>query len=121
MLPLIDVIGLGRLSFAIKETWQSIPGSHSLDYRDTPLPTLSDRDQRFRNVGVVRGRWIDIAPMPPTGPMARESTAAMARNIARELAEIRVALANSRGDLHAEPKLNGVALAHLLLCSSELL
>jgi hypothetical protein len=45
----------------------------------------------------------------------------MARNIGRELAEIRASLANSRGDLLAEPKLNGVALAHLLLCSRELL
>ena len=59
--------------------------------------------------------------MTPTGPMARESTAAMARNIGREVAEIRAALANSRGDLLAEPKLTGTALAHLLLCSRELL
>lgn len=59
--------------------------------------------------------------MTPTGPMARESTAAMALNIGREVAVIRAALADSRGELVAEPRLNGVALAHLLLCSRELL
>ena len=35
--------------------------------------------------------------------------------------EIRAALANSRGDLVAEPRITAAALAHLLLCSRELL
>ena len=51
------------------------------------------------------------APMEPTRPMRRESTAAMAGNIGRELREIRVALANSRGDRVAEcPATIGVAV-----------
>jgi hypothetical protein len=44
-----------------------------------------------------------MKPIKPTGP---ESTAAMVANIGREL---------------AEPKLTGLALAHLLVCSRELL
>ena len=51
----------------------------------------------------------------------RESTAVMAANIGRELREIRGALANSRGDKVAEPRITAAALAHLLLCSRELL
>jgi hypothetical protein len=41
--------------------------------------------------------------MEPTRPLGRESTALMAANIGRELREIRAALADSRGDLIAEP------------------
>jgi len=61
------------------------------------------------------------APMEPTRPLGHESTAVMAANIGRELREIRVALANSRGDLVAEPRITAAAMAHLLLCSRELL
>ena len=61
------------------------------------------------------------APMEPTRPLRRESTAVMAANIGRELREIRVALAHSRGDRVAEPRITAAALAHLLLCSRELL
>ena len=61
------------------------------------------------------------APMEPTRPLGRESTAVMAANIGRELKEIRAALANSRGDVVAEPRITAAALAHLLLCSRELL
>ena len=60
------------------------------------------------------------APMEPTRPLRRESTAEMAGNIGRELREIRAALAHSRGNLVAEPRITAVALAHLLLCSREL-
>ncbi len=55
--------------------------------------------------------------MEPTRPLRRESTAVMAANIGRELREIRAALAHSRGDLVAEPRITAAALAHLLLCS----
>ena len=61
------------------------------------------------------------APMEPPRPLGRESTAVMAANIDRELREIRAALARSRGDLVAEPRITAAALAHLLLCSRELL
>jgi hypothetical protein len=61
------------------------------------------------------------APMEPIRPMRRESTAVMAANIGRELKEIRTALAHSRGDLVAEPRITAAALAHLLLCSRDLL
>ena len=61
------------------------------------------------------------APMEPTRPLGRESTAVMAANIGRELGELRAALAHSRGDLVAEPRITAAALAHLLLCSRELL
>ena len=61
------------------------------------------------------------APMEPPRPLRRESTAVMAANIGRELREIRAALANSRGDLVAEPRITAAALAHLLICSRELL
>ena len=59
--------------------------------------------------------------MAPTNPLHHESTAVMAANIGRELWELRAALANSRGDLVAEPHITAAALAHLLLCSRELL
>jgi len=45
----------------------------------------------------------------------------MAANIGRELREIRAALAECRGDRVAEPLITAAALAHLLLCSRELL
>ena len=57
----------------------------------------------------------------PPRPSTRESTAVMAAHIGRELRELRVALANSRGDLVAEPRITAAALAHLLICSRELL
>ena len=61
------------------------------------------------------------APMETTRPLRRESTAEMAANIGRELREIRTALADSRGDLVAEPRITAAAQAHLLICSRELL
>ncbi len=54
-------------------------------------------------------------------PMARESTAEMAANISRELAVILRSLAQGRGDPIAEPRLTATAMAHLLICSRELL
>jgi hypothetical protein len=45
----------------------------------------------------------------------------MAANIGREITELRATLANSRGDWVAEPRITAAAMAHLLLCSSELL
>jgi hypothetical protein len=45
----------------------------------------------------------------------------MVANIGRELTELRAALANSRRDLVAEPRITAAALALLLLCSRELL
>ena len=61
------------------------------------------------------------APMEPAKPLPRETTAEMAANIGREVRELRAALAHSRGDLVAEPLITAAALAHLLLCSRELL
>ena len=55
------------------------------------------------------------------GSMQRENTEAMAANISREAGELRAALAHSRGDLVAEPRITAAGLAHLLLCSRELL
>jgi len=57
----------------------------------------------------------------PPRSSPRESTALMAANIGREIKEIRAALAHSRGDLVAEPRITAAALAHLLLCSRDLL
>jgi hypothetical protein len=57
----------------------------------------------------------------PPRSFPSESTAVMAANIGRELREIRAALAHSRGDQVAEPRITAAALAHLLLCSRELL
>ena len=57
----------------------------------------------------------------PPRSSPRESTAVMAANIGRELTELRAALAHSRGDPVAEPPITAAALAHLLLCSRELL
>jgi hypothetical protein len=57
--------------------------------------------------------------LPRSSP--RESTEAMVRNIGRELTELRAALADSRGDQVAEPRITAAAMAHLLLCSRELL
>ena len=53
--------------------------------------------------------------------MARESTAEMVSNISRELAVILRSLAQGRGDPVAEPRLTAAAMAHLLICSKELL
>ena len=57
----------------------------------------------------------------PPRSSPRESTEAMVRNIGRELGELRAALARSHGDRVAEPRITAAALAHLLLCSKELL
>lgn len=54
-------------------------------------------------------------------PSPRESTEAMVRNIARELAEIEQAISRCSGDRFAEPRLTGIWLAHLLISSKELL
>ena len=59
--------------------------------------------------------------MESTRPLRRENTAEMAANIGRELREIRAALDDSRGDQLTEPRITAAALAHLLLCSRELL
>jgi len=50
-----------------------------------------------------------------------ENTKVMVRNIAQELAEIQQAINDCRGDGLAEPRLTGTWLAHLLICSKELL
>ncbi|MEX0589120.1 MAG: hypothetical protein WD136_07665, partial [Cyanobium sp.] len=52
---------------------------------------------------------------------ARETTEAMVRNIDRELVEIKQAIRRCSGDPIAEPKLTGSWMAHLLICSKELL
>ncbi|MEI7951967.1 MAG: hypothetical protein WCH37_04725 [Synechococcaceae cyanobacterium ELA182] len=57
----------------------------------------------------------------PPRSSPRESTAEMAANIGRELRELRAALAHSRGARVAEPRITAAALAHLLLCSRDLL
>ncbi len=57
----------------------------------------------------------------PPRSTPRESTEAMVRNIARELAEIERDISRCRGDRVAEPRLTGIWLAHLLICSKELL
>ena len=57
----------------------------------------------------------------PPRSSPRESTTVMAANIGRELTELSAALADSRGDQVAEPRITAAALAHLLLCSRELL
>ena len=56
----------------------------------------------------------------PLRPSPRETTEAMVRNIARELAEIEQAISRCRGDRVAEPRLTGIWLAHLLISSKEL-
>ena len=58
---------------------------------------------------------------PRLGSMRRETTEAMVRNIAREVRELRAALADCRGDLVAEPKITAALMAHLLVSSRELL
>ncbi|MCP9852793.1 hypothetical protein KBZ14_07900 [Synechococcus sp. HJ21-Hayes] len=57
----------------------------------------------------------------PPRPTPRETTEAMVRNIGRELVDIEQAMGRCRGDLVAEPKLTGTWMAHLLICSKELL
>ena len=52
-------------------------------------------------------------------PSPRESTEAMVRNIARELAEIEQAISRCRGDRVADPRLTGAWLAHLLIESAR--
>ena len=63
-----------------------------------------------------------VEPMQiPLRPSPRETTEAMVRNIARELAETERAISRCRGDRVAEPRLTGTWLAHLLISSKELL
>jgi len=63
-----------------------------------------------------------VEPMQnPFRPSPRETTEAMVRHIARELAEIEQAISHCRGDRVAEPRLTGTWLAHLLISSKELL
>ena len=81
----------------------------------------SHRLRLFTFRKVHRLTALQNAPMEPTRPLRRESTAVMAANIGRELTELRAALAHSRGDLVAELRITAAALAHLLLCSRELL
>ncbi|MEB3353345.1 MAG: hypothetical protein VKM34_03815 [Cyanobacteriota bacterium] len=57
----------------------------------------------------------------PSRPTPRETTEAMVRHISRELAEIERAIGRCRGGLIAEPTLMGSWMAHLLICSTELL
>jgi hypothetical protein len=57
----------------------------------------------------------------PPVPTPRETTEAMVRNIGRELAEIEQRISRCRGDRVAEPRLTGTWMAHLLICSTELL
>ena len=57
----------------------------------------------------------------PLRPSPRETTEAMVRNIARELAEIEQAISRCNGDRIAEPRLTGTWMAHLLISSKELL
>jgi hypothetical protein len=57
----------------------------------------------------------------PPRPTLRESTEAMVRNIGRELVEIDQRISRCRGDRVAEPRLTGTWMAHLLICSRELL
>ena len=57
----------------------------------------------------------------PLRPSPRETTEAMVRNIARELAEIEQAISRCKGDRIAEPRLTGTWMAHLLISSKELL
>jgi hypothetical protein len=63
-----------------------------------------------------------VEPMQiPLRPSPRETTEAMVRNIARELAEIEQAISRCKGDRIAEPRLTGTWMAHLLISSKELL
>jgi hypothetical protein len=57
----------------------------------------------------------------PPVPTPRETTEAMVHNIGRELAEIEQRISHCRGDRVAEPRLTGTWMAHLLICSTELL
>jgi hypothetical protein len=62
--------------------------------------------------GKVEPMRIPLRPRP-------ESTEAMVRNIARELAEIEQAISHCMGDRVAEPRLKGTWLAHLLIESAH--
>ncbi len=60
--------------------------------------------------------------MEPTRPLRRERTAVMAANIGRELRELRAPWPKTAATgWPAEPRITAAALAHLLLCSRELL
>ena len=86
----------------------------------------SIRNERLISAWMISGierplAALQNAPMEPSRPLGRESTAVMAANIGREMREIRAALADSRGDVVAEPRIKAGAQAHLLICSRELL
>ena len=55
----------------------------------------------------------------PLRPSPRETTEAMVRNIARELAKIDEAISRCRGDRVAEPRLTGTWLAYLQIESAR--
>lgn len=61
-----------------------------------------------------------MMPTPPR-PTPRETTEAMVRNICQEISEVARAMDRCRGEALAEPRLTGTWMAHLLLCSKELL
>ena len=73
--------------------------------------------EHCHNSGAARVELMQ-APRPPS---PRETTEAMVRNIGREMAEIQRAIGRCRGDAVAEPELTGTWMAHLLICSKELL
>jgi len=61
------------------------------------------------------------AMQTPPRPTPRETTEAMVRNIGRELVEIEQAISCCRGNRVEEARLTGTWMAHLLICSKELL
>jgi len=58
---------------------------------------------------------------PRLGLMRRESISGLLHKMAREVGELRAALADCRGDLVAESSVAAALLTHLLLSSRELL
>lgn len=69
---------------------------------------------------LAQGPRVEPMQTPPR-PTPRETTEVMVRNIGRELAEIKQAMGQCRGDAVAEPELTGTWMAHLLISSKELL
>ncbi|MFN6132426.1 MAG: hypothetical protein ACK46L_05895 [Synechococcaceae cyanobacterium] len=63
----------------------------------------------------AHGTHGDTAPVHP-----RETSAAMAHNIDRELAEIEQAIGRCSGDRVAEPRLTGTWMAHLPIRSAAI-
>jgi len=95
-------------------------------YADQETCLLLEGDVTVTPDAQALSLWLSVAarvePMQtPPRPMPRETTEAMVRNIGRELAEIEQAISLCRGDRVAEPRLTGTWLAHLLICSKELL